>query len=824
MSLADASGDLIAMLELDGRLSYLNSAGRDLLGVAGRPLEGIDLLSHYPEEDREQVRSALESRASWSGRLTLLAADGGGRSVVQEVVPGRGPDGELDHMAVIVRDVSEAAEARRKLEQREDQLRLALSTSRVAIWRWDVVEDIFEWSVDAAEIFDLVWKRTPETREEYTELVHPDDRARVTRAVTDALAGRRRYRCEHRLIGEGGRVTWVEGRGEVSRNALGEPVALTGVGININAPKEAEARLRYRLRFEELMTSISSGFVNLPVPDIPRRIKYVLKQVGEFIGCDRAQLFQIDDGGRESSTHEWCSAGVESVRAGLQDLDPADFPWFTKQIRAGGVVQMLNLDDLPSMAAAERQIFSAEKVQSLVAVPLVDRQRVVGYLSFVAVRERLESVPHDMVALLRFVGEILNGALERQRSERLLQEKEAAEAASEAKSLFVANMSHEIRTPMNAIIGMAGLLLDSELPGGQRKHARILKNSAEGLLQLIDDILDFSKIEAGKLSLDRIELDLSEVVEAAVAPLLPRATARGIELRVDVTREFPTRVIGDPSRLRQVLINLLSNAIKFTDEGHVLVRVRNRGLDTKGAVIRFSVEDTGIGISPEAQVKLFRPFTQADSSTSRRYGGTGLGLAICRRLVELMGGEIQLESREGGGSSFWFDLNLMPAFKTSPALAGGASEAFGEEAWREWIERMGPDGQPRVLLAEDNPINQMVALGQLESLGLAVDAVDDGAEAIEAIKAADYALVLMDCQMPVLDGYEATRKIRRLEDEQLRSIPVVAVTAHAMKGDREKCLDAGMNDYLAKPFQQADLLAVLARWLVLGAGEPIAAE
>ncbi|MEO1085035.1 MAG: ATP-binding protein, partial [Acidobacteriota bacterium] len=675
--------------------------------------------------------------------------------------------------------------------------------------------DVFKWSDDAADIFGLKWKKVPATRAEYVEVIHPDDRARVRRAVTEALAGRRRYRCEHRLLGVDGTVTWVEGRGEVTRNERGEPVTLIGVGINVNAPKEAEARLRYRLRFEELMTSISSGFVNLPVPEIPLRIQYVLQQVCEFIGCDRAQLFQIDDAGRESSTHEWCRPGIESVQRSLQNVDPSRFPWFTKQIRAGGVVQVLDLEELPKMAAAEHRVFSSEEIRSLVGVPLVDRQRVVGYLSFVAIHGRLESVPHDMVALLRFVGEILNGALERQRSERLLQEKEAAEAASDAKSLFVANMSHEIRTPMNAIIGMAGLLLDSELPGGQRKHAEILKSSAEGLLQLIDDILDFSKIEAGKLSLDRIEMDLSEVVDAAVAPLLPRATARGIDLRVDVTREFPTRVLGDPSRLRQVVINLLSNAIKFTDEGHVLIRVRNRGLDTKGAVIRFEVEDTGIGISKEAQIKLFRPFTQADSSTSRRYGGTGLGLAICRRLVELMGGEIQLRSRVGDGSTFWFDLNLMPAFSRSSSKTAKRRGAIGEKAWRRWIDGIDVDARPKVLLAEDNPINQMVALGQLESLGLSVDAVDDGAQAIEAMASKPYALVLMDCQMPVLDGYEATRRIRKLEDEALREIPVVAVTAHAMKGDREKCLAAGMNDYLAKPFQQADLLAVLSRWLVM---------
>ncbi|MEO1369135.1 MAG: PAS domain-containing protein, partial [Acidobacteriota bacterium] len=256
MSLADATRDLVAMLELDGRLGYLNPAGRELLGVGDTPVHDVRLLDYYGGDDRKQVRVAMETarHRSWSGRLTLESADGTPRHVMQEMMPGRDVEGRLDHVAIVARDITEAVEARELLERQEDQLRLALATSRVAIWQWDVATDVFKWSDDAADIFGLKWEKVPASQAEYVELVHPDDRARVHRAVAEALAGRRRYRCEHRLLGSDGTETWVEGRGEVTRDERGEPVTLIGVGINVNAPKEAEARLRYRLRFEELMT------------------------------------------------------------------------------------------------------------------------------------------------------------------------------------------------------------------------------------------------------------------------------------------------------------------------------------------------------------------------------------------------------------------------------------------------------------------------------------------------------------------------------------------------------------------------------------------
>jgi PAS domain S-box-containing protein len=777
--MADGCPAMMWVTDANGGNQFINRAYRVFCGITNEQADGSKwhLLIH-PDDAAEYIGAfhrAVREHAAFRAEVRLRNADGEWRWLVCSAEPRLSPGGEfLGHVGISL-DISQrkrVEEALRASEERSRMLASALQCADECI----SITDTGNLVMYVNEAFS----RTYGYRED--ELIgQPIGILRSGRTSKETQAEILPATMEGKWSGE----LWSrskEGREfpiSLSTSAVpdenGQTIALVGIARDITERKRGEQALRDSQEFAQSTIDALSSHV------------CVLNEAGTIIAVNRAWRDfaaanrRVDsDGVRFDSKDAVCfGEGVDYLavceRAGGPEApEAAEF--------AAGIRAVLH---------CERGEYSAEYACHSPG----EKRWFIGRVT----RFSSKGLPRILI-------EHINISERKVAEEALRLASQAAEAANRAKSRFLANMSHEIRTPMNGVLSMLQLLLEADLTPEQRHHATVAHCSGRAMLSLIGDILDLSRIEARKITLEHLPFNLRDTVEEVVQPLRVQAGAKGLDVRLRVAPEIPPLLRGDAQRLRQVLNNLSANALKFTERGEIALDVALECQKDGTATIRFVITDTGIGIRADQVVALFAPFVQGDDSITRKYGGSGLGLAISKQLVEMMGGSIGVNSTEGRGSTFWFTAVFELPSPGRQRLASGAAEGalpLPNGTIRE--QRTG-----RILVADDNAINRTVALAQLRKLGHRATSVTNGVEAVEAVEHGDYDLVLMDCAMPVLDGFEATRRIR---DSTHPGIPIIAVTASAMAGDRDRCLSEGMSDYLAKPVDLGQLADVLARWL-----------
>lgn len=749
----DAMSEAALTLDDEGRVLYCNPRLLTMTGFAKEQFIGRRLVDRVVASDRFRVAELLQCPLAGTAEISLLTADSHGCPVALSFSSIDVSGARLRY--VLATDLRERIATDDLLKESETRFRLLAEYSSECVFIFNADG---HYTYMSPATLDISGHRPEEfiaDAELMSRLVHPGDSATYRAHIEHR--GANIPNLEFRIIHRNGELRWISQTCRPIFDAKGQYLGRRGSNRDVTERRRSEVALQER----------------------DERLRLWETNVKDYA------MVTLDIAGQVVS---W-SRGAELIMGySGAEIIGKHFSLFYPSEAAAGSIPEAQLKAAREMGRYEDEGWRVRKDGSrfwanVVTTALLDEQGSLrGYLK----------MTRDMT--------------ERREERELARRAELAEAEARAKSAFIAHMSHEIRTPMNAILGMARLMRQDGVSAKQAEWLHQIDVAADHLLQVINDILDISKIEAGKLALEDAYVSVAGLLNDITSMLAPLVSAKGLRLIGDTECRVPLHLRGDPTRLTQALLNYVNNAVKFTDQGTITLRVRVLEDDDDHVKLRFEVEDTGIGITTEQMSRLFSPFEQANSSSTREYGGTGLGLAITRRLAQMMGGDAGASSTPGAGSLFWFTARLR---KDSNAALNESPPTLDEQSLVAILAR--DFGGRRVLLVEDEPVNRMVAEEFLRGTGLTIDIAEDGLQAVEKVRETLYDLIFMDMRMPKMDGLEASRQIRRIVGRE--TVPIVAMTANAFSEDRAKCLQAGMDDFLSKPVRPGELFATLLKWL-----------